>query len=74
MFLMAPNIALLCWQPLAYAFHIDVLGTSVCLLLMLKVITVLPLDTPQRQMPSAVVDIFIGISVWINNLLVFRYF
>jgi hypothetical protein len=47
---MALDIALLFWTLLRYAFRIKIFGTSVCLMLMLEVITVFPLDAPQRQM------------------------
>jgi hypothetical protein len=51
-------VAILCWKRLAYAFRFVNLGTLVCLMLMLKVITVFPLYALQRQMQSAVFFIY----------------
>ena len=51
---MATNIALLYWKLLVYSFRIKILETLVCLMLMLKVKTVLSLDALQWQ------NIFIG--------------
>jgi hypothetical protein len=56
---MAPNIALLCLKRLVYAFLVEILGSLFCLMLMLKLKTVLPLDASQQEMPSAVVLIYL---------------
>jgi hypothetical protein len=74
---MAPNIALLCWKRLAYALYVEILGTSVCLMLMLKFITVLQLAArcfSATNVMGSGFDVFIGSSVFINDLLVFDTF
>jgi hypothetical protein len=51
------NIVQPFWTPLAYACQIEILDTSVCLMLTVNVETVPPLDVLRRQMPSTQIPI-----------------